>query len=347
MALQLPVSAVAGLGALDTAYLTYAKISQVPLACPSSGSCTEVLNSSFASIGPVPLSALGLLAYLSVVALNLSSQGSKELKELLWWLCFTMALTSLGLTAILIFVLRAPCLYCAASSFITAMLIALVETKRARETVELEAQATVSAEEGAVPAVLNAVPAVSDAVSDSEEDSEHSAEPRRAVLGLSGVLALGSLRAGTLPSREFASAWAYFTLVEQYKPNHPPVRSSSSKEEMALARHLKKIGAACYTAWWCPHCQEQRESFGREAVEVAPFVECSSKNRRQLPICREQEIENYPTWIINGEKYLGGRDLSELVELSGFTEYAAERFKPRDTSVMEYIWGPPPEDENV
>ena len=225
MALQWPVSAVAGLGALDTAYLTYAKISQVPLACPSSGSCTEVLNSSFASIGPVPLSALGLLAYLSVVALNLSSQGSKELKELLWWLCFTMALTSLGLTAILIFVLRAPCLYCAASSFITAMLIALVETKRAREeTAELEAQAA-SAEEGAV---LN-VPAVSAVSKDSEEDSEHSAEPRRAVLGLSGVLALGSLRAGTLPSREFASAWAYFTLVEQYKPNHPPVRSSSSK----------------------------------------------------------------------------------------------------------------------
>ena len=46
-------------------------------------------------------------------------------------------------------------------------------------------------------------------------------------------------------------------------------------------------------------------------------------------------------------RYLGGRDLSELVDLSGFTEYPAERFKPRDTSVMEYIWGPPPEDENV
>jgi glutaredoxin len=183
--------------------------------------------------------------------------------------------------------------------------------------------------------------------SDHSAGSANSVEPRRAVLALSGVLALGSLRAGTLPSREFASAWAYFTLVEQYKPNHPPVRSSSSKEEMALARHLKKIGAACYTAWWCPHCQEQRESFGKEAVEVAPFVECSSENRRQLPICRDQEIENYPTWIINGEKYLGGRDLSELIELSGFTEYPVESFKPRDTSVMEYICGPPPQDENV
>lgn len=214
MALQWPVSAVAGLGALDTAYLTYAKITQVPLACPSSGSCTEVLNSSFASIGPVPLSALGLLAYLSVVALNLGGQGSTKefLKDLLWWLCFTMALFSLGLTGILIFILRAPCLYCAASAFITAMLLALVETKRAREVVPVEAE-------------------TAEAAADSEGHMEHESEagPRRAVLGLSGVLALGSLRAGTLPSREFASAWAYFTLVEQYKPNHPPVRSSSSK----------------------------------------------------------------------------------------------------------------------
>lgn len=46
-------------------------------------------------------------------------------------------------------------------------------------------------------------------------------------------------------------------------------------------------------------------------------------------------------------RYLGGRDLSELVELSGFTEYPAEIYKPRESTVMEYIWGPPPDDENV
>eukprot|EP00435_Cladocopium_sp_Y103_P014943 s1077_g3.t1 len=94
------------------------------------------------------------------------------------------------------------------------------------------------------------------------------------------------------------------------------------------------------------HCLKTFEQLELRWIctEVAPFVECSSTNRRQLRICRDQEIENYPTWIINGEKYLGGRDLSELVELSGFTEYPAERFKRRDTSVMEYIWGPP---ENV
>lgn len=219
----------ASLGALDTAYLTYAKLSQVPLACPSSGSCTEVLNSSFGSIGPVPLSALGLLAYLSVVALNFGSQGNKQLTELLWWLCFSMALTSLGLTAILIFVLKAPCLYCAASAFITAMLVALVETKRAREErTERSDAAVVVAMTPEATATATAT-AMEAGEAGDDFDVESPSEPRRAVLALSGVLALGSLRAGTLPSREFASAWAYFNLVEQYKPNHPPVRSSSSK----------------------------------------------------------------------------------------------------------------------
>ena len=37
-----PVGAVAGLGAVDCAYLTYSKVTQVPLACPVEGGCTEV-----------------------------------------------------------------------------------------------------------------------------------------------------------------------------------------------------------------------------------------------------------------------------------------------------------------
>ncbi|CAJ1461968.1 unnamed protein product [Effrenium voratum] len=336
-----------------------------------------------------------------------------------------MSVTSLGLTGVLVFVLKAPCPYCAASAFITAMLLALVETKRARELAAEAAPAVSSAgaatvvavepqalEEGREPApaaeaapvagaapVSEAAPAseatpASEAASASEAaqaaeaapasevapapeatpaaeaapaaEAEAAAaaeappalsfagaaalvaeafaderQPRREVLALSGLLALGALRAGTLPSREFQSAWAYFSLIEQYKPNHPPVRSSSSQAEMALARHLSRIGAACYSTWWCPHCQEQRESFGRKAVEVAPFVECSSKNRRQLPVCKEQDIESYPTWVINGKKILGGRDLSELAELSGFTEFPADAFKPRDDALLEYIWGPP------
>ena len=77
---------------------------------------------------------------------------------------------------------------------------------------------------------------------------------------------------------------------------------------------------------------------------MAPFVECSSERRRQLDVCKEAEIENYPTWIITGEKYLGGRELYELVELSGFEAYPKESFVVTDSKVMEYIWGSPPEE---
>ena len=30
--------------------------------------------------------------------------------------------------------------------------------------------------------------------------------------------------------------------------------------------------------------------------QVAPFIECSSKSRQQLPVCRDADIESYPTW---------------------------------------------------
>ena len=238
-----PVGAVAGLGAADCAYLTYSKVTQVPLACPVDGGCTEaggrfillcdvmcqygsctplgtqVLNSSYASIGPLPLSALGLVAYLAVVALSVSPQN----KDLLYWLCLTMALSSLGLTGILIFVLQAPCPYCAASAFISAMLLTLVEYRRARDAAKVAAKATiVQTNEAGVASVLPGLPQglpglaaeppapqTPEASSASSEESE--AEPRRAVLGLSAVLALGALRGGTLPTRRLQNAWAYFT----------------------------------------------------------------------------------------------------------------------------------------
>jgi len=157
------------------------------------------------------------------------------------------------------------------------------------------------------------------------------------VLILGFLTAVGAGRAGTLPSPPAEAD--FFTLAEKYRPQHPPVRSSSSAADVALARHLKAVGAACYSAWWCPHCQDQREQFGKEAVEEGPFVECSTERRTQLPICRDRDVEGYPTWIINGQKYGGMRTLAELAEYSQFKEYPAEAFKPRGPEATEYIWG--------
>ena len=116
---------------------------------------------------------------------------------------------------------------------------------------------------------------------------------------------------------------------------------------MALARHLQKIGAACYSsgaqvvdpcsllikgyefAWrycklypgpggvpiakssvralankqWRPPgngFRVQRLERGPSMLsQVAPFVECSSKSRQQLPVCRDADIESYPTWTLD------------------------------------------------
>ena len=169
-------------------------------ACPS----LQVLNSSYASIGPVPLSALGLVAYLAVAVLSVSPQN----KDLLYWLCLTMALSSLGLTGILIFVLQAPCPYCAASAFVSAMLLTLVETRRARDAAREARQVTVVQTNEGVASML---PGFEPSATAMTQAVAEEAEPRRAVLGLSAVLALGALRGGTLPSRRLQNAWAYFT----------------------------------------------------------------------------------------------------------------------------------------
>lgn len=53
-------------GMLDAGYLTYEKLTHQTPGCGAGFDCSGVLNSPWASIGPVPLSAIGLLFYLTV-----------------------------------------------------------------------------------------------------------------------------------------------------------------------------------------------------------------------------------------------------------------------------------------
>merc|ERR1712176_661758 len=123
--------------------------------------------------------------------------------------------------------------------------------------------------------------------------------PRANVVVLSAAVGISAIRAATLDGSEADSAKTFYKLTERYKPEHPPLRTSSGAAEVALAKHLAKIDAKCYTAWWCPHCQEQRENFGREAAAVAPFVQCAQLDQKQNALCKEKDIPSYPTWIIN------------------------------------------------
>ena len=99
----------------------------------------------------------------------------------------------------------------------------------------------------------------------------------------------------------------------------PAVIASSTPEAIALAEHLSGSGAAMYSAYWCPHCHEQKELFGREATAKLKVIECAPDGRNsQKALCDSKKIEGFPTWEINGKLDVGVKPLAKLAQLSGF-----------------------------
>jgi uncharacterized membrane protein/Zn ribbon nucleic-acid-binding protein len=86
-----------------------------------------------------------------------------------------------------------------------------------------------------------------------------------------------------------------------------------------LAEHLTKLDVKFYGASWCPHCQDQKKLFGG-SVNRIPYVECSPGGSKapQASVCKEKNIQNYPTWIINGERHTGVLPLDTLAQLSKY-----------------------------
>jgi len=86
-----------------------------------------------------------------------------------------------------------------------------------------------------------------------------------------------------------------------------------------LAEHLSKSDAKFYGASWCPHCAEQKKKFGSSVTRI-PYVECSPGGQQAppAPICKEKNITNYPTWIINAQRYTGIQELDALAQISKY-----------------------------
>ncbi len=99
----------------------------------------------------------------------------------------------------------------------------------------------------------------------------------------------------------------------------PAVIALSSPEKIKLAEHLTKEGSVMYNAYWCPHCHDQKEMFGKEATEKLNLVECAKDgidNKREL--CEAKGITGFPSWEINGSIDSGVKSLEELAELSNY-----------------------------
>ena len=85
-----------------------------------------------------------------------------------------------------------------------------------------------------------------------------------------------------------------------------------------FAQCLTAKQAKMYGAYWCPHCEEQKEMFD-SSFDYAPYVECGIKGSKALePICSQLGIKRFPTWIFaDGTRAEGKQDLTFLSDKTG------------------------------
>ncbi len=131
--LLIPLLALVGLG--DSVYLTVQHLLGNSIRCTVTSGCSEVLGSSYASVGPVPLAAVGAAAYFTAFSLaTLAAFGYARARLLLGLLVAAMFLVTLWLLYVQAFVIRAFCQYCLLSAAVTAALAAVALAHRLRRT---------------------------------------------------------------------------------------------------------------------------------------------------------------------------------------------------------------------
>jgi len=84
----------------------------------------------------------------------------------------------------------------------------------------------------------------------------------------------------------------------------------------AFATCIADSGATFYGTFWCPHCQNQKQLFGRKASKLLPYVECSTPDGKgQKQVCTDAGIEGYPTWeFADATRQTGSLSLEVLAE---------------------------------
>ncbi len=130
---------VALLGLADGIYLTVEHLTGRTAECIASSGCQDVLSSKYAAMGPIPLAALGAVAYFTVFsAALLAAFGYKKCGTFFALVVAVMFGTTLWLLYLQAFVLHAFCDYCLFSAGVTTVLTGIMITNallRARASV--------------------------------------------------------------------------------------------------------------------------------------------------------------------------------------------------------------------
>lgn len=80
----------------------------------------------------------------------------------------------------------------------------------------------------------------------------------------------------------------------------------------SLAQCMTENGMTMYGTNWCPHCQRQKQLFGR-SFKYIHFVDCDIGTA-----CEDANVQAYPTWAKDSTLFPSGvKSLAELATLSG------------------------------
>jgi uncharacterized membrane protein len=121
---------LAGIGIAG--YLTWAHFADQSVVCVQGGGCEKVQESSYAEIGGVPVAALGLTSYATMLALLLWDAPVARLSAA------TLALVGLFFSAYLVvvqvFVIDAVCVWCMANDLVVAPALVVLTLLRLRSS---------------------------------------------------------------------------------------------------------------------------------------------------------------------------------------------------------------------
>ncbi|PIR88511.1 MAG: vitamin K epoxide reductase [Candidatus Harrisonbacteria bacterium CG10_big_fil_rev_8_21_14_0_10_44_23] len=111
-------------GFADAGYITASHYLAIPVSCTEGFDCEGVLSSSYANIGPVPLSVLGAVYYLFLIVLSVVylDRRNWRIMRLGAWATIAGALFSLYLLYVQAAILFAFCLYCVISATTSLLL---------------------------------------------------------------------------------------------------------------------------------------------------------------------------------------------------------------------------------
>ncbi|WP_019508423.1 vitamin K epoxide reductase family protein [Pleurocapsa sp. PCC 7319] len=303
------IGAIAIAGAILTAYLTITKLTGGGPACSADAAagCGGVLDSAYATVFGLPLSLFGCMAYISMavfalVPLAIGADGKKDLKKqlenLTWWLLLAGSIAMTVFSGYLMYVLatelKAVCPYCIGSALFSLSLLVLTITGRDWEDL---GQILFT---GVIVALLTIV----------------------VTLGIYSNVN-SSIAQANGSQEEVVDADGLIAIPEPVGDPKPPIgweiNTTSEEAEIALAKHLTATGAKKYGAFWCPHCYEQKQLFGKDAFSEINYIECDNQGKNpQRDVCMAAGIQSFPTWEIDGQFYPGTKTLAELAELSKY-----------------------------